>query len=138
MKKLLLYLVILLFFNIKTNAQSFTQQYNNEIPYIIWTQQYQTLNCYPSFYWSVTRTNIFNQYGQELYKMYFYSNSRYCNGSWAATYITGISLYINDNILNKNEKYWVIFKDTYHHSAFSFWSYPNPKVVITWDNVTLN
>jgi hypothetical protein len=38
MKKLLLYFVILLF-NIKTNAQSFTQQYNNEIPYISWHKE---------------------------------------------------------------------------------------------------
>lgn len=138
MKKLLLYIVIFLFFSIKGNSQSFTQQYNNEMPYINWSQQYPTSNCNPSFYWSVTRTNIFNQYGQELYKMYFYSNSRYCDGSWAATYITGITLYINGYTLNPNNKYWIIFKDVYHHSAFSFWSNPNPKVLIIWDNVTIN
>jgi hypothetical protein len=134
MKKIIFLFYFLLLFGFKSNAQS----YSNEIPYINWVQQYESINCYPSFYWSVTRTNIFNQYGQELYKIYFLSNSRYCNGSWAGTYLNGINIFVNGELINKNGKYWVVFKDTYHNSAFSFWSYANPKISLTWDNITIN
>jgi hypothetical protein len=134
MKRILFLFYFLLLFGFKTNAQS----YSNEIPYINWIQQYESVNCYPSFYWSVTRTNIYNEYNQELYRIYFLSNSRYCNGSWAGTYVNGINIFVNGELMNKNGKYWVMFKDIYHNSAFSFWSYPNPKITLTWDNVTIN
>jgi len=134
MKKIIFIFYFFLLFSFKTNAQS----YANEIPYINWVQQYQSVNCNPSFYWSVTRTNIYNKSNQELYRIYFLSNSRYCNGSWAGTYISGINIFVNGELINKNGKYWVVFKDIYHNSAFSFWSYPNPKIILTWDNVTIN
>lgn len=113
-------------------------QYRNEEISIPWKQQYPLINCQPSFYWSLTYIDKPNIYGQYLYKMYFMSNSRYCNGVPAGTYINGISIWINGYLVNPQNKYWIFFKEIYHPPAFEFWAPPRPYINFTWDYVSVN
>jgi hypothetical protein len=138
MKKFIIFLFLVLLVPIYGFSQTSSDVFKNEIIYLNWQQQYSTANCQPSFFIAVSRTNIYNNIGQELYKIYFYSNSRYCNGSWAATYLTGINIYINGMLYNKEDKYWIIFKDVYNNPMFNFWSNPNPEVYLTWDFIKIN
>ena len=118
----------------------FESQYKREWVYIGWTQQYPILNCQPSFSWSVTKSKGTNQYGQQLYKLYFRSNSRYCNGNLAATYINGMILQVNGMPVNQT-KAWINFRETYQPPFFTFW-YPinqqPPNIYFTWDYVNVN
>jgi hypothetical protein len=138
--KIMKYYIIFLFLILPIYSFSQTNEDNfrKETIYLNWKQQYPTINCQPSFFIAVTKTNIYNKSGEELYKIYFYSNSRYCNGSWAGTYLTGINIYINNVLYNKEGKYWIMFKDIYNNTMFSFWSEPNPEIYITWDNIQIN
>jgi hypothetical protein len=138
MKKFTILLILVLLVPIKSFSQTFSDSFKNEVVYINWLQQYPTVNCQASFYLAVTRTNIYNNIGEELYKIYFYSNSRYCNGSWAGTYLGGINIYINGMLYNRDGKYWVMFREVHYNPMFSFWSHPNPDVYLTWDVIKIN
>ena len=116
------------------------EQYKREWPYIGWTQQYPVINCQPSFLWSVTRSKGTNQYGQQLYKFYFKSTSKYCNGLIAGTYINGITLYLNDVQFNQT-KFWINFRELYQPPFLSFWWTANqapPRIFFSWDYVNVN
>lgn len=139
MKKLIfLFFTFIYFFNANAQNNPYEQQYKNEVVYIPWKQELPTADCQPSFYWSVTRSKLPNAYGQFFYKLYFQSNSRYCNGVWASTYITGINFFVNNQLMNPQGKYWIMFKETYHLSYFAFWANPNPQIGMTWDFITIN
>lgn len=138
MKKIIVLLFLMLLIPIYGYTQKSEVFFKNEIIYLNWEQHYPTVNCRPSFFTAVTRTNMYNNLGQELYKIYFYSNSRYCNGSWAGTYLNGINIYINGNLYNIDGKYWIMFKEIYHNPMFSFWSKQNPHVYLTWDDIQIN
>jgi hypothetical protein len=122
-----------------SQGNQYEAQMRQEVAYTQWKQEYATQNCQPSFYWLITRSPGTDGYGRYLYKFYFYSNSRYCNGAWAGTYITGIYLVVDGYALNPTAPYWIMFKETYQPPALSFWSANyNPSIRFTWGNAVLN
>jgi len=138
MKKLILFFSLLFSFFTTKAQYTFEQQYKSEVVYIPWRQELTTGNCQPSFFWSVTRNKIPNSYGQFYYKVYFQTNSRFCDGTIAATYISGINFYVNNTLMNPQGKYWVLFREIFHLNYFGFWSVPNPRIGMTWDYITIN
>jgi hypothetical protein len=131
----ILFLVPLFIFS---QVNQFELDLRSENSYITWKQEYNGGNGLPSFYWMVTRSHQMDAYGRFYYKIYFYSNSRYPNGTWAGTYLYGITIYVNNMPLNPNSKYWIMFKETYHNPYFGFWSSHPPYIALSWDNILIN
>jgi hypothetical protein len=138
MKKLLLLLGIVLCSLIAFSQNPIEQQLKSEIAYTQWIQQGPTQNCQPSFFWLVTRSYNQDAYGRSLFKIYFYSNSRYCNGEWAGTYIQGVFIIVDGEVLNPGAPYWILFKEVYQHPNFSFWAIGSPQISMNWTNLTVN
>ena len=138
MKKLIILLCILLpIFGFSQNA--YDRQLQSEVAYTNWKQEYPGGNGLPSFYWMITRSHNSDGMGRYFYKIYFFSNSRYSNGAQAGTYIVGIMIYVNGYVFQPEVgKRWIMFKETYQPSGFSFWASPNSTVAITWDNISIN
>jgi hypothetical protein len=136
-------IILITFLFISSFAFSQTNQYElqlkRETAYTQWKQEYPSQNCEASFYWLISRSNGVDAYGRYLFKIYVYSNSRYCNGTWASTYIDNIYLYVDGYLINPNAPYWIMFRETYQPPSLSWWSAnPTPAVRFVWGNVTVN
>lgn len=116
----------------------YEQQMKQEITVSQWIQVGPSQNCQPSFYWVVTRSRNPDQYGRYLFKVYFQSNSRYCNGAWAGIYLQGIYFLVNGQVINPNNPSWLMFKELYHNPIFSVWAYDPVRIDMNIGSMTLN
>lgn len=131
--------LIILFTLFSVNSFSQSNYYNkggnnNTVRYIDW--QLSNDGCWgcASFYWSVQRTWVGSTY---QYDIWFSSNSTYPNGQSCSTYLSGIYVYVNGRLLNK-EPAWIMFKDSYSNAATSFTIIdPNPVILLTWEDATI-
>ena len=129
MKKLLI--ILCLFFSCLTSEAQFSGQSDKTI-YIDW--QLSNEGCYgcPSFYWGVTRSVSTTKDGYYIFDMWFYSNSTYTNGAWASTYVWGITLTIDNQLLN-SEPTWILFKESFSPTTLRFKTRNSaPYVRIKW------
>ncbi len=132
MKKILTIFILLfsLFFIKESKAQ------NVPSTYIDW--QLSNQSCYgcASFYWKVNRS-----YSPEMrsyrFDIWFSSNSFYPNGGYASTYLTGVYIYSDGYLANK-EPFWFLFKEQATSNLSQFYSQNlNPAITITWQNLTI-
>ena len=137
MKKFIL-LVVFIFCSLAGVSQNqYEQEMQQEIAITEWTQVGQAQNCNASFYWLITQSQTQDQYGRFLFKVYFYSNSRYCDGSWAQTYLQGVYFIVNGQLINQNPG-WVIFREVYQPRWLSVWAPRGSNIQFKWASITVN
>lgn len=128
MKKILIALFLL--FSLATQAQSSGQ--SNSATYIDWQLSNQGCNGCASFYWEVGRTIQPSEDGYYTFDVWFYSNSSYSDGTWAPTYLYGVSLFVDGYLFNSTPV-WAVFKNYYTPSTLRFkTTNPNPLIQLTW------
>lgn len=127
--------LIVLLFSLSFVSKSEAQ---NSVPstYIDW--QLANQSCYgcASFYWKVNRS-----YSPEMksykFDIWFSSNSFYTNGGYASTYLTGVYIYSDGNLISK-DPFWFLFKEQATSNLSQFYSMTlNPTITITWQNITI-
>ena len=144
MKRILLFLVMLLSFANIAESQTYTKSYSNQAYqqqsaptlYIDW--KLTNDGCYgcPSFYWSVNKTYV-SSMGQYRFDIWFYSNSYYATGGWASTYVQGMYFNVDGYYLYK-EPSWLLFKEKFNSTLTSFYTTnPNPVIKMTWESMSV-
>ena len=138
MKKFILLLLLALCSFVAIGQNQYEIQMRQETTVSNWVQVNQSTNCQPSFYWVVTRSRTTDAYGRYLFKVYFQSNSRYCDGSWAGTYLQGVYFLVNGQTMNPNNPYWLMFKELYYNPIFSVWANDPVRIDMNIASITVN